>query len=58
MVGGIPLRHPEVRADFGAPRRMLFISVLAAILRGSQELAPQDDVEIASSALRMTQRRN
>jgi hypothetical protein len=27
---------------------MMFSSVLAAILRGSQELAPQDDVEMAS----------
>jgi hypothetical protein len=26
-------RHPEVRAIFGAPRRMLFSTVLAAILR-------------------------
>ena len=45
-------RHPEVRAIFGAPRRMVFSAVRAAILRGSQELAPQDDVEIASHALR------
>jgi hypothetical protein len=58
MVGGLLQRHPEVRADFGAPRRMMFSSVLAAILRGAQERAPQDDVEMASSALRMTQRRN
>jgi hypothetical protein len=36
-------RHPEARAIFGAPRRMVFSAVLAAILRGSQELAPQDD---------------
>ena len=37
-------RHPEVRAAFGAPRRMLFRGdVLVAILRGTQERAPQDD---------------
>jgi hypothetical protein len=38
---------------FAASRRMMFSSVLAAILRGSQELAPQDDVRdcfIGSSA--------
>jgi hypothetical protein len=37
-------RHPEVPAIFGGPRRMVFSAVLAAILRGSQGLAPQDDV--------------
>ncbi len=37
------LRHPEERAVFGEPRRMVFSTVRAAILRGSQELAPQDD---------------
>ena len=36
-------RHPEVLAVFGEPRRMVFSAVRAAILRGSQELAPQDD---------------
>jgi hypothetical protein len=29
----------EVRAIFGAPRRMLFGAVLAAILRGAQKSA-------------------
>jgi hypothetical protein len=38
-------RHPEVRAVFGEPRRMVVGAILAAILRGSQELAPQDDAE-------------
>jgi hypothetical protein len=33
-------RHPEVLAVFGEPRRMVFSAVRAAILRGSQELAP------------------
>ena len=37
-------RHPEVPAIFGGHRRMVFSAVLAAILRGSQGLAPQDDV--------------
>jgi hypothetical protein len=32
-------RHPEVRAIFGAPRRMVFSVVFAAILRGAQETA-------------------
>ena len=36
----------EVLAVFGEPRRMMFSAVLAATLRGSQELAPQDDAEI------------
>jgi hypothetical protein len=45
-------RHPEVRAVFGAPRRMLFSVVLAAILRGSQELAPQDDVSTSGAVSR------
>jgi hypothetical protein len=36
-------RHPEVRAVFGAPRRMLFKVVLAAILQGARGRAPQDD---------------
>jgi hypothetical protein len=36
-------RHPEVRAVFGAPRRMQFIRVLAAILRGAPGRASQDD---------------
>jgi hypothetical protein len=35
-----------------ASRRMVFSVVRAAILRGSQELAPQDDVEIVSQARR------
>ncbi len=43
-------RHPEVRAGFGAPRRMVFSAVLAAILRGAQVRAPQDDDEIVAGA--------
>ncbi len=38
-----------MRAIFGAPRRMVFSAVLAAILRGSQGLAPQDDGQCMSS---------
>jgi hypothetical protein len=45
---GLVLRHPEVPAGFGGPRRMVFSSLRAAILRGSQELAPQDDGEAAA----------
>ena len=43
-ISGVILRS----GVFAASRRMMFSSVLAAILRGSQELTPQDDVEIAS----------
>jgi hypothetical protein len=42
-------RHPEVRAAFGAPRRMLFSTARAAILRGAQERAPQDDVALCGN---------
>jgi hypothetical protein len=41
-------RHPEVRALSCAPRRMAARTALNTILRGAQERAPQDDVEIAS----------
>jgi hypothetical protein len=37
-----------VLAVFGEPRRMAAAHGLAAILRGSQELAPQDDVKAVS----------
>jgi hypothetical protein len=35
---------------------MVFSSVLAAILRGSQELAPQDDDDAAVAFIEMTPR--
>jgi hypothetical protein len=56
--GNLHRRHPrdergafarEVRAVLGEPRRMSFSVALAAILRGSQELAPQDDVRNRST---------
>jgi hypothetical protein len=49
--GYLTLRAREVTSDvilrsgvFAASRRMVFSTVRAAILRGSQELAPQDEV--------------
>jgi hypothetical protein len=48
-------RHPEVCAAFGAPRRMLFGAMRAAILRGAQENARTSRVNAIAFIPGMTQ---